>query len=157
LRAPWWAAGSLLCLVIGLAGCSTVSPAPSQAATPNPEPAADWDAFWKAFRNAAQNKNRAALRAVMPDQFDYSFGGGPQTPEAAFASWDHQEINGWDALIEATANGAVDYNPPPQWQLKGKVKIAPPEATAGDYARWRAVFEQSPDGRWRFVSFLNGD
>lgn len=150
LRRRWGAAGALLCFVVGCASCSTQSSTPLQSAN-------DWDSFWNTFRSAAQSKNRAALRELMPQHFDYSFGGGPQTPEAAFAFWDDPKLKGWDALIQATANGAVDYKPPPQWQLKGKVKIAPREATADDYIHWRAVFEQGPDGRWHFVSFLNGD
>ena len=158
IRVRRWTVGSVLCLLIGCASCSKESSTPSKVSSPTATASApDWDLFWKDFRSAVQNKNRAALRTLMPQHFDYSFGGGPQTPEAAFASWDTPEINGWDALIQATADGAVDYKPPPQWQLKGRVKISPPKASAADYTHWRAVFEQGPEGRWYFVSFLNGD
>lgn len=126
-----------------------------ETARPAEAPAA-WATFWDNFRKAATAQDRQALRSVMAERFDYTFGDGAPGADAAFAFWDRPEIRGWAALSETTSRGAVDYSPPPQWELTGKVKIAPPEATAPDYRGWRAVFEEQPGG-WRFVALLQGD
>lgn len=123
---------------------------------PEPKPL-DWDGFWKVFRDASLVRDRATLRSIMTDKFDYTFGGGEATPENAFAFWDRAEIGGWEALAEAARKGAVDYTPPPQWEAKGRVRIAPPEASQEGYRQWRAVFEQQTGGEWRFTAFLHGD
>ena len=123
-----------------------------------PEPAPlDWDGFWMTFRAAAVAHDRAVLRGLMSAKFDYTFGDGEPTPEKAFAFWDRAEIRGWEALGEVAATSAVEYVPPPQWEMKGKVKIAPPAAAQAGYRQWRAVFEQQADGEWRFAAFLQGD
>lgn len=145
-------------LVAVLAGlCAACSPSTKQTAGSGSGTVQSWDSFWKDFQKAASEKDKGALRGFMTERFDHSFGGGEQTPEAAFRSWDRPEIDGWSALAKVVAAGAVDYVPPPQWELKGKVRVAPPEAASGKYIQWRAVFEQSDSGQWRFVAFLNGD
>lgn len=136
--------------LLALSGCTQEAVHPGAARPPG------WDTFWDGFRKAAAARDRQALRAVMAERFDYTFGDGASDAGAAFAFWDREEIQGWAALGSTVSRGAVDYVPPPQWELKGRVKIAPPEAAAPDYRGWRAVFEEQPGG-WRFVAFLQGD
>lgn len=146
----------LCCLLLAacLCACAPAPPQPAaqQAAAPN-----SWGNFYAAFRKAADARDPAALRPLMSDKFEYTFGDGTPTPENAFTFWGRSEIQGWDALKQVAAAQAVDFTPPPQWGLKGKVKLAPPEAAKDGYRQWRAAFEQQPDGSWRFVSFLSGD
>lgn len=143
---------AVLVLAWTLSGCvgHGVRPAPEH------EPQ-DWPGFWKSFQTAAAAHDRTALRPLMASKFDYTFGDGAATPENAFAFWDRSEIGGWRALAEVAKEGAVDYVPPPQWELKGKVRLAPPQAVAPGYRQWRAVFAQQADGEWKFTAFLQGD
>lgn len=140
----------MVCLALAAFGCA--------GHTVPPEPAAeDWNGFWKRFQAAATSRDRAALRGIMTDKFDFTFGDGAPTPENAFSFWDKPGIHGWEALSEVAASSAVDYVPPPQWELKGKVRVAPPQAIAEGYRQWRAVFAQQSGGEWRFAAFLQGD
>lgn len=139
-----------LVLAACLSACTSAPP-------PAARNAAGWAEFHAAFQKAVDARDTAALRPLMSDRFDYTFGDGAPTPENAFTFWGRPEINGWQALKQVAAQPAVDFTPPPQWGLKGKVKLAPPEAAHDGYRQWRAAFEQQPDGTWRFVSFLSGD
>jgi hypothetical protein len=117
-----------------------------------------WNAFWSQFQDAVNRRDRVALRAMMSPKFDYSFGDANGTPTKAFRYWNNPRVNGWTALSDVIARGAVRYNPPPQWEMKGQVRIAPPVAGRdGNYVGWRAIFELGKDGRWQFVAFLVGD
>lgn len=141
-----------LWLSLALAGCIGHGVRPAPEVEPR-----DWDEFWKVFQTAAAVHDRSALRPLMTAKFDYSFGDGAPTPEKAFAFWDRGEIGGWQALAGVAKTNAVEYVPPPQWELKGKVRLAPPQAAAPGYRGWRAVFERQTDGEWKFTAFLQGD
>lgn len=146
-----------LFLVVFLSACST---APQPATAPVEQKAAapaSWESFHADFRKAVNARDTAKLRPLMSEKFQYTFGDGTPTPDHAFQFWERSEIKGWDALQEVARQEAIDFTPPPQWGLKGKVKLAPPEAAKDKYRQWRAAFEQQPDGSWRFVSFLSGD
>jgi len=150
-RAAWGAGGAFLLAWALVSGGCTGHGVPPEAR------AQGWDGFWTNFRTAAAARDRGALEPMMTARFDYTFGDGQATPANAFAHWDREEIRGWEALREAAKGSAVDYAPPPQWELKGRVKIAPPEAGQAGYRGWRAVFEQQAGGEWKFVAFLQGD
>lgn len=143
-----------LFLVVFLSACST---APTAAVEQKAAAPASWESFQADFRKAVNARDAARLRPLMSEKFQYTFGDGIPTPDHAFQFWERSEIKGWDALQEIARQEAIDFTPPPQWGLKGKVKLAPPEAAKDGYRQWRAAFEQQPDGSWRFVSFLNGD
>ncbi len=146
-----------LILAVFLSACSTAPQAPPQPAEQKAAAPATWEAFQADFRKAVNARDPVRLRPLMSEKFEYTFGDGTPTPDHAFQFWGRSEIKGWDALQEIAAKDAVDFTPPPQWGLQGKVKLAPPEAAKDGYRQWRAAFEQQPDGSWRFVSFLNGD
>ncbi len=150
----------LLCgsiLAVFLCACSTPPQPPAQPVEQKAAAPASWESFQAEFRQAVDARDTARLRPLMSEKFQYTFGDGIPTPDNAFQFWGRSEIKGWAALKEIAAKEAVDFTPPVQWGLKGKVKLAPPEAAKDGYRQWRAAFEQQPDGSWRFVSFLSGD
>ncbi|MBN9662827.1 MAG: hypothetical protein J0H49_31805 [Acidobacteria bacterium] len=146
-----------LFVVVLLAACSSAPQAPAPAVEQKAAASTSWASFQAEFRKAVNARDAARLRPLMSEKFQYTFGDGIPTPDHAFQFWERAEIKGWDALQEIAGQEAIDFTPPPQWGLQGKVKLAPPEAAKDGYRKWRAAFEQQPDGSWRFVSFLNGD
>ncbi len=116
-----------------------------------------WQPFFAAFRRAVKERDRAALREMMSDDF-FSSGGNSSGPEAAFEFWDDPQVRGWAALEKVLAKGTV---PKAAWwnPSGGKYfgRVAPPAANIrrnvkrGAVERY-AIFEFR-DGRWYCTVF----
>lgn len=117
-----------------------------------------WKPFYTAFRRAVKERDRAALRGMLSDDF-YSSGGNDAGPEAAFEFWDDPLVDGWAALEEVLAEGAV---PQAAWWKPGGGgkeigRVAPPAANVRRNVKrrdgkWYAIFEFR-DGRWYCTVF----
>jgi hypothetical protein len=117
-----------------------------------------WQPFFAAFRRALKERDRAALREMMSDDFFSSGGNGPGA-EVAFEFWDEPHVRGWEAFDKVLARGTVPkaawWNPGGGRRYIGRV--APPAANdrrkvkrrAGE---WYAIFEFR-DGRWYCTVF----
>jgi hypothetical protein len=132
-----------------------------QAASARPSGAAagrSWKPFFAAFRRAVRQRDRAALRGMMSDDF-FSSGGNDPGPEAAFEFWDDSHVRGWAALEKALAGGAV---PMAAWWRPGGGRdyvgrVAPPAANVRRSVKhgavdWYAIFEFR-GGRWYCTVF----
>ena len=65
-----------------------------------------WPAFWREFSTAVKNRDRVALRKMMPD--DFFDGGGGSTPDEWLKFIDENAANGsWRDLQRSVAGGAV--------------------------------------------------
>jgi YARHG domain len=120
----------------------------------------NWETFWTMLREAADRKDRATLTKLMPSDFSfdccdsYDENKNGDTRDEAFRLWSKAEVNGWAALNNALANGAVESTVWKNPTSNDKQKVAPAAANRNDYTDWIAQFELRPDGRWYFVSFV---
>jgi hypothetical protein len=106
-----------------------------------PTPSAAVEAIAK-VRRVAEQKDYAALRSAMVEDFRWSFG-GDASAEQALAEW-QQQPRYLQQLVKATAARCV-------LQSDGYV-----ECRAGAKASFRAGFTLH-DGRWKFAYFVEGD
>ncbi len=116
-----------------------------------------WRPFFVAFRRAVQERDRAALRGMMSDDF-FSSGGNSSGPGAAFEFWDDAHVRGWVALEKVLAEGTVPKAA--WWNLGGRRylgRVAPPAANIRRNVKrgavdWYAIFEFR-EGRWYCTVF----
>ena len=93
---------------------------------------------------AAARNDLAALRALMTEEFTWSFGAGADTdPDQAIAAW-RQDTDAIAALERITAEDC------------DRVSEQTIECPRGAGMSWRAGFTESPDG-WRLAYFVAGD
>jgi hypothetical protein len=141
------------------------APAPAADAAAKRRAEADraWPAFYASFRDAVRRRDRAALRKMMPAEFDFSGGGGDDNGDGdsrdeAFGYWDEGRGRGWKAFEKLLLGGAVpgegrlgSHNGTPQ-------RVAPPainkrvNVVRGRIA-WYALFEFREDERWYCTVF----
>lgn len=64
-----------------------------------------------------------------------------------FRTLDKRNGQNWSELEKISAQGAVAFDPPRQWQIKGPARTSPPRAATNVFRGYRAVFELR-SGRW---------
>jgi len=134
---------------------------PAYPAQGNPAAQRAWRAFFKAFRNAVEKRDREALRKMLPPDFHFSSGHHRrQLSDAVFEYWDEQNGRGWVAFKRALALGTV---PMARWWNNGEKpkrssRVAPPSVNRRinidrDRITWYAIFEFRDDSHWYCVIF----
>ena len=126
-------------LAFFLLAALTISPCVAMAGTPIPAGA---EQVISSVHAAATNRDLPALRALMTDEFTWSFG-GDSTAEQAIAAW-HSEPSTIAALRNITGRSC------------GRISeqfIQCPQHAGISY---RAGFTETPSG-WRMVYFVAGD
>jgi hypothetical protein len=93
-----------------------------------------WDSFWKSFSTAVNRKNRAALKALMASEKDFSSGGGA----GGRAGWlnDVERQNWWNLLQKSVRTGTKVYSESRQ----------PARVTRDNQLVFKYI-----GGRWRFT------
>jgi hypothetical protein len=145
----------------GLSFCPAATMLPgerraSPAVGPNESLITAWSVFWSKLRAAVRRRDRATLRTLMAENFEYSYG-MPEPGdkrENAFTFWNRPDIHGWLALDGVLAQGTVPFH---SRLIRTEARIAPPSATKPNNYAWRATFQRTSDGRWVWVSFVSGD
>jgi hypothetical protein len=116
-------------------------------ATLGPIPAEAADAVAAALK-AARKRNLGALRALMTEDFTWSFGGSPSADEA-MAMWqaDGTVIEKLIGVLEAGCRAD---------EAKTAVTCPPAYTETPGYLGWRAGFVKRGDG-WKMSFFVSGD
>lgn len=118
------------------------------AAEPEVEAGGDLPRFLLAVRNAAIERDVAALRAVMTPEFTFSFGPAGGRLEA-FAAWQQEGFRSLDQLPALLDRGVVSQD--------SRIWVAPPEyLDNANYLGLRAGFRRE-EGRWVWLFLVRGD
>lgn len=98
----------------------------------------NWNSFWDTFSTAVERHDRFSLRVMMSDNFE-SGGGGENADE-----WLDMIIRGksWPQLQQTVASGTKSFS------MNDATR---PARITNDDA---LIFEQGPDGRWRFTAIM---
>lgn len=118
----------------------------------NPSSNEDWNTFWDTFRSAMRKRDRLALRAMMPNNFEWTFMAyyRGERRDAFFRSLDENRGSGWRALNALIVRGAVVGK---DSTSQKPVRISPPPNNDPYVEECRASFEFK-NGRWWWTSFL---
>lgn len=118
------------------------------AAAPEAEAAGDLPRFLLAVRNAAVERDVAALRTVMDPEFTFSFGPAGGRLEA-LAAWQQEGFRSLDELPALLDRGVVSQ--------ESRIWVAPPEyLNDTNYLGPRAGFRRQ-EGKWVWLFLVRGD